>query len=57
MTKDKKANEATLREWFAGQALVGLIQNQDIGIGSHVEITSAAVTLADALIAELETRG
>lgn len=48
------SNGMTLREYYAGQALVGLIASNDDGAGDRLtEVPKYAVDIADALIAEL----
>ena len=47
----------TLRQWYAGKALSGLLAGETGGYATNEwpsNIASDAVTLADALIAELE---
>lgn len=43
----------SLREYYAGQALAGLLMNDNRG-GTPKQFSSDAVAYADALIAELE---
>jgi hypothetical protein len=43
----------TLREWFAGHALAGLLANPSIGYLSQEQIASDAVLFADALLEQL----
>lgn len=41
----------TLRDWFAGQALAGLIASNDAGAGDRIEeIPSYAYSIADAML-------
>jgi hypothetical protein len=41
----------TLRDWFAGQALAGLVFHNDFGMRSDDEIANGAYSYADAMIA------
>lgn len=41
----------TLRDWFAGQALIGLTVHNDFGARSDEEIAGGAYAYADAMIA------
>ena len=41
----------TLRDWFAGQALVGLMASADVGNGPD-DLAAACGAIADAMIAE-----
>ena len=44
----------TLRDWFAGQALVGLVISDPSGMKGDEKLAQWAFMLADALIAERE---
>lgn len=44
----------TLRQYYAGQAMQGLIIHNDYGHVSNEDLAKGAVAHADALIAELE---
>jgi len=41
----------TLRDWFAGQALAGLVFHNDYGARSDDEVANGAYAYADAMIA------
>jgi hypothetical protein len=46
----------TLRDWFAGQALAGLVFHNDYGARSDDEIANGAYAYADAMIAAREAK-
>jgi hypothetical protein len=46
------SNGMTLRDWFAGQAVVGLLAHRSEAVGSHTEMAAQAYYLADAMLAE-----
>ena len=43
----------TMREYFAGIAMQGLMSNPQVGIADFDGVAKAAVKVADALVAEL----
>jgi hypothetical protein len=43
----------TLREYFAGQAMAGLLSHIEVGMNGETEIAKLAVRQAQALINEL----
>lgn len=45
------SNGMSLRDWFAGQALAGLVFHNDYGMRSDVEIALGAYSYADAMLA------
>jgi len=49
-------NGMTLRDWFAGQALAGLVLHNDYGARSDDEIANGAYAYADAMIAAREVK-
>ena len=52
-----KAVDLGLRDWFAGQALVGLIASNDPGAGDRIEeIPWYAYSIADAMLAARTAR-
>lgn len=46
----------TLRDWFAGQALIGLTVHNDFGSRSDEEIACGAYAYADAMIEARKTK-
>lgn len=46
----------TIRDWFAGKALAGLLACQDT-VGTNVDIARSVYALADAMIAERRKGG
>ncbi len=46
----------TLRDWFAGQALAGLVFHNNYGARSDDEIANGAYAYADAMIAAREAK-
>ena len=50
----KPLNGMSLRDWFAGQALVGICANTDWTPASSVTLASDAYDLADAMLKERE---
>lgn len=47
----------TLRDWFAGHALAGLVQLMPSRIGFDEQVASVSYRVADAMIAEREKGG
>lgn len=43
-------NEFSLRDWFAGQALTGLVFHNDYGMRSDEDIAAGAYRYADAML-------
>lgn len=41
----------SLRDWFAGQALAGIMANADNGWADHNELSNTAFIYADAMLA------
>ena len=52
----KPQDGMTLRDWFAGQALAGLVFHNDYGARSDDEIANGAYAYADAMIAAREAK-
>jgi hypothetical protein len=50
-TEATKFKGMSLRDWFAGQALAGLVFHNDYGARSDDEIANGAYAYADAMIA------
>ena len=47
-------NGMTLRQYYAGLAMQGMLANAEITLPNEVCISEAAMKIADALLAELE---
>jgi len=50
------AGDDALRDWFAGQALVGILASMKPGEHAYGEIAESCYLMADAMIAEREER-
>lgn len=42
----------SLRDWFAGQAMQGLIANARLGVATNAAIAADAYAMADAMLAQ-----
>jgi hypothetical protein len=58
LTEDDEYNGMTLRDWFAGQALTGMLSHQSAasidGPASDIFVAGAAFQFADAMMVERE---